>query len=367
METGVDRVPLNDLSRGLHEERVDLCEAITAVLDSGWLVHGPRHARFESELAAYVGAAAAVGVASGTDALELAITATMPPGRNKVVTTANCGAYTTVAARRAGAEIVYVDIDRDTLLLDPTHLVEVLDETVGVVVVTHLYGRAADVAAVNRACEPLGIAVVEDCAQAIGARTPDGPVGSLGDAAAFSFYPTKNLGALGDAGAVTTSRPELAERLRKLRQYGWDPKYTVRMDHGRNSRLDEVQAAVLSMRLPHLEDKNRRRREIVARYADRASSTITLVHSGGPDYVGHLAVVRCDDRPALEAHLAAAGVQTAVHYPVPDHRQPAFADDYAEVSLAVTEELSTRILSVPVFPELREEEIERVSSALASF
>ncbi len=358
---------MNDLARGLQLERAELMDAFNAVIDSGSLVHGPHHARFEGELARFVGASEAVGVASGTDALELAIRAIMPDGRRTVVTTANCGGYAAVAARRAGFEVSYVDIDPNTLCIEASLLSDALDESVGVVVVTHLYGRAADVAAVATVCEPLGIGVVEDCAQAIGALAPEGPVGSLADAAAFSFYPTKNLAALGDGGAVTTSRPDVARSLRHLRQYGWETKYSIEFDGGRNSRLDELQAAMLLSRLPHLGEKNQRRREIVAAYAGHASPRLRLVSSDGPDYVGHLAVVICDDRPALEAHLADAGVQTAIHYPVPDHRQPAFSRHYNHLSLPETETLSTRIVSVPVFPELRDDEIEQVSCALESF
>lgn len=361
------RIPLNDLGRGLVQEQASLVAAVSAVIESGWLVHGPFHAKFETTLADYVGATHAVGVASGTDALELAIRATMPPGRDSVVTAANCGGYTTVAARRAGYEVVYADIDESSLCIDADALSAVLTERVGIVVVTHLYGRAADVEAVNRLCRDRGISVVEDCAQAIGATTPAGPVGGLADAAAFSFYPTKNLAAIGDGGAVTTNSPETAAKVRELRQYGWSKKYTIAHDGGRNSRLDEIQAAVLLQRLATLREKNERRRAIVSLYSQRASERLRVVSTDDEGFVGHLAVVVSEDRQDLVRHLEAAGIQSDVHYPVLDHLQPAYADDYAHISLPVTERLAGRILSVPVFPEMRDDEVEQVCRALESF
>jgi dTDP-4-amino-4,6-dideoxygalactose transaminase len=358
---------MNDLSRALEAEHDQLAAAFESVLTSGWLVQGPQHAAFERELAEYVGVAEAIGVASGTDALELALRATMPEGRSTVVTAANCGGYTTTAARRAGFEVRYVDIDPDSLLLDVDALSAVLDETVGVVVVTHLYGRAADVAGVQALAGPLGVAVVEDCAQALGGRTDAGAVGSLADAAALSFYPTKNLGALGDGGAVLTGSPETAARVRQLRQYGWLDKYTIGTDGGRNSRLDEVQAAVLRTRLTRLDAGNQRRRDIIQAYASAASSRVRVLPADSPAHVGHLAVVVSDDREALREHLAAHEVKTDVHYPIPDHRQPAFAAQYAHTVLPVTERAALTALSIPVFPELTDHEVERVSDALRSF
>ncbi|WP_149202572.1 DegT/DnrJ/EryC1/StrS family aminotransferase [Actinotalea subterranea] len=360
-------VPMNDLGRALTAERDQLLAAFTGTLDSGWLVQGPEHAAFEDALAQYVGADQAVGVASGTDALELALRASMPAGRRTVLTAANCGGYTTTAARRAGFEVRYADIDEATLLLDPAAAAKALDDTVGVVVVTHLYGRAADVSAFRELAHPLGAVVLEDCAQALGARLDAGRVGSLGDIAAFSFYPTKNLGALGDGGAVATSLPDIAARVRTLRQYGWHGKYTIGEDGGRNSRLDELQAAILRGRLPALDAGNARRRDIIGAYAARASAGVRVLPAEGPSHAGHLAVVRTPRRDALRDHLAAQGIRTDVHYPIPDHRQPAFRGEYADLHLPVTEAAADQILSVPVFPELTDSEVERVCDALGSF
>jgi len=360
-------VPLNDLSRGLSAARAELSSLIEQVADSGWLVQGPQHSAFESELAAYLDVDHAMGVASGTDALELALRAVVSADRPVVVTAANCGGYTTTAARRAGLDVRYADVDEVTHLLTAETLAPVLDPSVGAVVVTHLYGRAADVASVRALCAPLGIKVVEDCAQALGARTPEGRVGSLADIAAFSFYPTKNLGAIGDGGAIATSSPEAADAVRELRQYGWRGKYTIARDGGRNSRLDELQAAVLRTRLPRLDSWNERRRAVIAAYAARASGRLTVLPTVGEGHVAHLAVVVSDDRRSLQAHLAGHLIRTDIHYPIPDHRQPAFAAKYADLTLPVTERLADTILSVPVFPELRDDEVERVCQALETF
>lgn len=360
-------VPLNDLARGLSADKADLSRIMDRVVDSGWLVQGPEHSAFEAELAAYLGTEHVLGVASGTDALELALRAVMPAGRSVVVTAANCGGYTTTAARRAGLEVRYVDVDPTDHLVTSATLSAVLDESVGVVVVTHLYGRAADVAAIREVCAPLGIKVLEDCAQALGATTAEGRVGSLADIAAFSFYPTKNLGAIGDGGAIATRSDETAEAVRELRQYGWTKKYTIGRDGGRNSRLDELQAAVLRLRLPKLDAGNARRRSIITEYAARASERITVLPAAGENHTGHLAVVVTEDRAALQQHLTDHGIRSDVHYPIPDHLQPAIAHEHAGTSLPVTESLAQRIVSVPAFPELTDHEVERVSQALESF
>lgn len=358
--------PLNDLRRPLRAQRDDLLAALARVVDRGLLVHGPENEAFERELAAYLGVRHAVGVACGTDALELALRAATGPRRGVVVTVANAGGYTTVAARRAGLLVRFCDVDPLTHCLDPGALEPLLDEEVGVVVVTHLYGRVADVPAVRAACAPLGIHVLEDCAQAFGATTADGAAGALADLAAFSFYPTKNLGALGDGGAVTTDDGALAARVRRLAQYGWAKRYVVEEDGGRNSRLDEVQAAVLRRRLPGVEAGNARRREIIGRYAAAAGPRVRVLDAP-PSHAGHLAVVETDDASDLARHLADHRIGSGVHYPVPDHRQPAYSGEYAGVRLPVTEALVGRILTLPCFPEMTEDEIEAVCRALVAY
>ena len=359
------RVPLNDLKRGYEILAPELQLAAARVLSGGWYVHGPEHEAFEREFAAYVGAGHCIGVANGTDALEIAVKALAPEPGSVVVTAANAGMYASTAVRRAGLQVRYADVDADTLLLTPESIEAVLDDRVSVVIVTHLYGRLADVAGIREALEGRGIALVEDCAQAAGAGAPGGRAGSLADVAAFSFYPTKNLGALGDGGAVTTVRQDVAERARRIRTYGWSAKYEVGDAGGQNSRLDELQAALLRVRLPHLDGWNAARRAIIDRYARAARGTsVRVLPAEGLDHVGHLAIAVSENREAARAVLAAVNVQTDVHYPIADHRQEPFADQYADVTLPVTEQLAGQIFTLPCFPELTDDEIERVCAAL---
>jgi dTDP-4-amino-4,6-dideoxygalactose transaminase len=356
---------MNDLQRGYDALADDLQEAAVRVLQSGWYVHGPEHAAFEREFAEYVGAAHCVGVANGTDALEIALKALAPAPGSVVVTAANAGMYSSTAIRRAGLQPRYADVDPDTLLLTADSVAAVLDDKVSVVIVTHLYGRLADVTGIREVLRDRGIALLEDCAQAAGAGVPGHRAGGLGDVAAFSFYPTKNLGALGDGGAVTAQREDIADRARRLRMYGWSAKYDVGEDGGRNSRLDEVQAALLRVRLPHLDGWNATRREIIARYVAAAEGTsVRVLPATGTDHVAHLAVAVTDDRDAVRAALTRAGIQTDVHYPIPDHQQKPFVADLAATSLPVTEERSNQVFTLPCFPELTAGEIDRVCAAL---
>lgn len=363
----MDWVPMNDLARSVRNGRGALLTGITEVVDSGWFLVGPRTTAFAGDLSSYLDVPHVVPVGNGTDALEIALRALMPPGRSTVLCAANAGGYGTVAARRAGFDVTYADVDAYTHCLDPVDVAARITEAVGVVIVTHLYGRAADVGPIVETAHSVGALVLEDCAQALGGVTATGRVGALADAATFSFYPTKNLGALGDGGAVAAASDETAARVRRLHQYGWDAKYRIAGDGGRNSRLDEVQAVVLSQRLPHLDSWNATRRAVIRTYADAAPGGVRVLPAADASHTGHLAVVEAEDRDRLRAHLEAARIRTDVHYPVPDHRQVAFMAGQEGVSLPVTEALSERILSVPVFPELRPDEISRVGEALASF
>jgi dTDP-4-amino-4,6-dideoxygalactose transaminase len=355
---------MNDLSRGFNSHREELLAVVARVAQSGRYVHGPEHEAFQKEFAGFVDVAYCVGVASGTDALELAIRAVGEGRDGTVLTAANAGGYTTTAARRAGRGLSYADID-------PTHLclnarsVQPLLEGVAICVVTHLYGCLAPVEQIVELCHDRGVAVIEDCAQSVGAERGGRKAGSFGDAATFSFYPTKNLGALGDAGAIVTADAELAASLLRLRQYGWTSKYSIGLDGGRNSRLDEIQAAVLRTRLPYVASGNERRREIIKRYTAAAEGTsLTMLPVTGEDHVGHLAVGLTPSRDEVIVELAAAGIRTDVHYPIPDHKQPAFAHEFTHVSLPVTEEMAQQVITLPCFPELSRAEIEQVCDAL---
>jgi len=286
------------------------------------------------------------------------------PG-DTILNAANCGGYTTPAARRAGLRVSFADVDPETLCLSRETVEAALGPDVRAVVVTHLYGLLAEIEEIATLCWERGASVVEDCAQAAGAQREGRRAGAFGDAAAFSFYPTKNLAALGDGGAVSTNRDDVAETVLRLRQYGWEQKYEVTVRGGRNSRLDELQAAVLRIRLRHLDEWNERRRSIVSRYAEAlAPDAGRFVSRDGADYVAHLAVVVAENRDGVRALLEAAGIATDVHYPIADHRQPAWAEEYDDLNLPVTEHAVEHVLTLPCFPELTEDEIERVCVVL---
>lgn len=359
------QVPLNDLTRGIARDRPLLEAAAAKVFDSGYVIMGSQHDAFQIALADYLGVAAAVGVGSGTDALELAIKVAMPEGRRTVLTAANAGGYTSTAARRAGFRLRYADVDEDSLCLNPATVQDALTTDVGVVVVTHLYGNVTDIRDLVELCHERGIRVVEDCAQSIGARRPEGAGGSFGDLATISFYPTKNLGGLGDGGAVLTNDGELARRVAKLRQYGWESKYKVGVAGGVNSRLDEIQAAFLLARLPMLDSWNERRRNIVSRYFEAAQNeSFRVLPADGNHHVAHLAVGLTNDREAVVAHFTRHGVRTDVHFPIPDHFQPGFEAEHQ--TLPVTEQVASQVLTLPCFPELTDAEVEIVCSAIRS-
>ncbi|MBU1586702.1 MAG: DegT/DnrJ/EryC1/StrS family aminotransferase [Actinobacteria bacterium] len=366
MSSQPDLVKFGDLSRTPPEVMASIEAAIARVLASGWFVMGPEHDAFEAELATYVGARHVVGLGNGTDALELALAAVGVTAGDTVVTVANAGAYSTIALRLLGAHPAFADVDPATLLMTPATFQTALDSLASApraVVVTHLYGAMADVEGIVEISRRHGIAVVEDCAQSLGASRNGTMSGMVGDIATTSFYPTKNLGALGDGGAVFTNSEELATAVRRTRQYGWSSKYHIGYDHGRNSRLDELQAAILRVKLPLLDGWNARRREIHARYE---AATSRMVNRASESFIGHLAVATSDDRGATRAALRAAGVATDVHYPVPDHHQEFPSDRPTPVSLPATEAASASVFSVPLFPELTDVEVDRVSAALAS-
>jgi dTDP-3-amino-2,3,6-trideoxy-4-keto-D-glucose/dTDP-3-amino-3,4,6-trideoxy-alpha-D-glucose/dTDP-2,6-dideoxy-D-kanosamine transaminase len=355
-------IPVCDLRR--HTERLSgrLAEALLRVAASGWFVLGRETEAFESMFARFCGSRHAIGVGNGTDAIELALRAAGVGPGDLVVTAANAGGYATTAIRAAGARPLYVDVDPRTLLMTAAGVRGVLAQRPRAVVATHLYGRMCDIASIVDAAA--GVAVIEDCAQAHGASRDGRRAGSIGLAGCFSFYPTKNLGALGDGGAVVTGDVAIADAVRSLRQYGWSSKYVAARPGGRNSRLDELQAAVLAAKLPLLDGWNARRRGIARRYSDGIDHpAICVAPPGGDEFVAHLYVVRTPAREALRAHLAGRGIGTDVHYPIPDHRQPAWAGDGARVALPETEAAAGEALTLPCFPELADGEVDRVIEA----
>lgn len=366
------RVPFGDLARQAAALGDELTEALARVVAGGWYVLGAEVRAFEEEFAAYCGAAHCVGVASGFEALYLALAALGVGPGDEVVTVANAGVYQAAAILQTGARPVFVDIDPRTYCLDPERLGAAITPRTRAIMPVHLYGRLAEMEAIGALAERHGLPVVEDAAQAHGAWHADaGPgrrAGAWGELACFSFYPSKNLGAIGDAGALTTGSAELAERLRRLRMYGWGEKYVTTELGGRNSRIDEIQAAALRVKLRRLEDWNAARRERAAWYRELLAGLPLELPADSPGHVYHLFVIACDRRDELRRHLAAAGVGCDVHYPLPAHLQPAYAGlGYRPGDLPHTEAAAARLLSLPLFPELTRAEVEYVAGAVRAF
>jgi dTDP-4-amino-4,6-dideoxygalactose transaminase len=340
--------------------------AIARVLDSGYYVLGPENAALEDELSAYTGAAHVVLVGNGTDALQIALTVVGVQPGDVVMTVANAGAYTFTAARALGADLMYVDVDASSHLMSLATFdaaIALASRLPKVVVVTHLYGSVADIEPIVDRARALGIVVVEDCAQALGARRDGRMAGTFGDISTSSFYPTKNLGAIGDAGALFTSHPELAEAAKRVRQYGWESKYRINTAGGMNSRMDELQAAILRVKLPHLDKWNERRRSIHAEYKASAGGDVHFASASIPGHNGHLAVIEVEHRDRVRRMFEEMNIATDIHYPIPDHLQPLVTSG-SVATLSVTEFAAQRILSVPLFPQLRDDEISRISGAL---
>ncbi len=360
-------IPLNDLKRHTAPLREALQAALSRVVESGWFILGPEVEAFEREFAAYCGAAQCVGLANGTEALEIGLRALRIVPGDEVITVANAGMYSTTAIRAVGATPVYAEIDAATLLMDPQGLEAVITPRTRAVIVTHLYGRLAEMDVLLAIARRHHLAVIEDCAQAHGAQSQDKRAGSWGDVGCFSFYPTKNLGALGDGGAIVTSDAQVAQRVRWLRQYGWTTKYHSEIPAGRNSRLDELQAAALRVKLAYLDAWNEARRAIAARYALALANTgLRLpLDSVQGNMIYHLYVVRAVQRDALQAALKQRAIGCDIHYPVPDYLQPACADlGYRQGLLPVTENACAEVLSIPCFAELTMGEVERVALSI---
>ena len=350
--------------------QAEIDAAIRRVMLSGQYILGPELEAFEQEFAAWLGVPGVVGVANGTDALELALHAAgIGPG-DKVVTVANTVTATVAAIGATGARPLFVDVEPGTMLLDLAALATLLttlrDPKVKAVVPVHLYGQAVDLPALMELARQHNLVVIEDCAQAHGARIGERRAGTWGQLAAFSFYPTKNLGAFGDAGAVAGNDTALLEKVQRLRQYGWRKRYVSDLP-GRNSRLDEIQAAILRARLPRLDAANARRGEIARQYLHglaRAPLRLPEV-AEGRTHCWHQFVVRTPRRDELRAHLEKRGILCGVLYPVPVHRQPAYHD--AALSLPHTEQACNEVLSLPLHPGLTNDDVARVVREVLGF
>ena len=357
------RIPFG--SAAMHEDAAAVRAAVDRVLSSGWFILGPEVDAFEHEFAAAAGAGHAVGVGTGTDAIALALRALgIGPG-DEVITTPLSAAYTALAIVMAGAQPVFADIDASRLTIDPQAIEAAITPRTRAIVPVHLYGQAADMTAIARIAEVHSLAVVEDCCQAHLATCSGKPVGTIGAAGAFSFYPTKNLAALGDGGAVVTNDAAIADRIKRLRNGGQTDRYH-HQEAGVNSRLDELQAAILRARLPFLPRWTSRRRELAAAYRRllaEAPVAVPAEHDRG--HVYHLFPVLAPrgDRAALQQHLAAAGVDTLVHYPVPINRQPAFANLPA-AACRCADDVSARVLSLPIHPALDGSAVAAIAAAV---
>ena len=365
------RIPFIDLRPGDDNEAVRA--AIDRVVTRGWFVLGPEVEAFEAEFAAASGASYAVGVGSGTDAIALLLRAINVRPGDEVIVPAITAAYTALAVLLAGATPVFADVDAETLTLDPGACEAAITSRTVAIVPVHLYGQAADMRALQAMARRHSLAIVEDCCQAHLAACDGVPIGTQTSGGAFSFYPTKNLGALGDGGAVITNDATLADRIRRLRNGGQIDRY-VHAEAGVNSRLDDLQAAVLRARLPLLPRWTARRRALAATYrrafSDAAISdrgrAVRALEERDSGHVYHLFVVRSAEREALQAHLRASGVETLIHYPVPLPQQAAFAP-FARNACGVAAQAAHDILSLPLHPRLTDTDVERISSSIDAF
>ncbi|HEU5383490.1 MAG TPA: DegT/DnrJ/EryC1/StrS family aminotransferase [Ktedonobacteraceae bacterium] len=362
----IEDIKLVDLQRQYQGIRKEVLVAVDATLSGMELFLGPNVRAFEREFADYCGSAEAIGVGSGTDALYLALRACdIGPG-DEVITVANTFIATVEAIVMAGAKPVFVDVEAETATMDPQQVITAITPHTRALMPVHLYGQATDMAPLLTIAQEHRLRVIEDASQAQGARYHGCPVGSLGDIGAFSLYYSKNLGGYGEAGIVTTNDPDIAERLRMLRDHGSRQRYHHELI-GMNSRLDELQAAILRIKLRRLEEWNEQRRIHAQVYTARLGGIVeTPLERHDSTHVYYVYVIQTDDRDALRDALAAQGIQSGIHYPIPLHLQPACAEFACpKGSLPVTERLAGRILSLPMFPELTVDEIDHICTCIA--
>lgn len=361
-------IPFFDLKKQYESIKSEIDAATARVYAGGWFILGPEVEAFENEFARYLGIRHAVGVGSGTEALHLAIRALGIGAGDEVITVPNTAVATVAAIELAGATPVLVDVRADAMTMEADAFAAAITPRTRAVIPVHLFGQAADLDPIMGIARQYHLAVIEDCAQAHGATYYGQRVGTFGDVAAFSFYPTKNLGAYGDGGAVVTNDARLAERVKLLRQYGWRTRYESEIS-GLNSRLDELQAAILRVKLKYLDEWNRARRERAALYTEllpnrRVHPPVEMPYAG---HVYHLYVTQCAARDDLAAFLQKRGIGTAIHYPKPIHWQPAYQRLAAVGSLPVAEKLAREILSLPLYPELPLADVRQVANAIREF
>ncbi|MBI4640704.1 MAG: DegT/DnrJ/EryC1/StrS family aminotransferase [Candidatus Tectomicrobia bacterium] len=362
-------VPFGDLKRHYERIKAEVDAAIADVLNRGWFILGEKVKEFEEAFSRYCGAEYGIGVGSGTEALHLALIACgIGPG-DEVITVSNTCIPTISAISFAGATPRFVDIDPLTYTMDPSQIESQITERTKAILPVHLYGQCADMDPILDVARRYRLSVIEDCAQAHGAEYKGKKAGTLGDAGCFSFYPTKNLGAFGDAGMVVTDRPEIAEKVGLIRNYGERQRYYHSIK-GYNSRLDEIQAAILLAKLPYLNGWNQRRRDIAQAYQEELRDTGILYPVEAPErtHIYHLYVIRVDDRDRFQKQLREDGIGTMIHYPVPVHFQEAYLFlNVPQGALPLTEKIAQEIVSVPIYPELDDEEVEHVLKGIKKY
>jgi aminotransferase EvaB len=357
-------IPLNDTSRISEIILSEASDDINNVISSGRWLLGDYNNLFSDLFSSYIDVDYCLPVANGTDALEIALKCVSKLGKHEVITVANAGGYTSTACYLSGLTPIYVDVLEDSMLMDISQVESLVNETTACIVVTHLYGRAVDVSKLRIILDSVGyseLPIIEDCAQAHGASVGERKVGSLGDLATFSFYPTKNLGAVGDAGAITTNNKSYFERAKQLAQYGWSLKYNIVLRGGRNSRMDEIQAAILCKLIAKLDGWNERRREIYSRYIS-SNSSFQFYERLDCSNVVHLAVLRVKKRNLFLQYMNEHGVLADVHYPIVDVDQLAWK--YNKVDLPISSMLANEIVTLPCFPTMTDEEVNYICDLL---
>ncbi len=369
-DTTGETILVRDLKREYKTFGRSVDRAVKSVLRKGWYILGEELRNFEDEFAGYNGSSYAVGVASGTEALQLSLVALSVGGQDEVITAVNTAIPTAMAIRSCGATPRFVDIAPGTFNMDAALIADAVTDRAKAIVPVHLYGNPCDMDAISKAASKRGLAIVEDCAQAHGAVYNGTKVGNFGKLGAFSFYPTKNLGCCGDGGLVVTNDKKLAKAIRLLRNYGQPSRYVCEIE-GTNSRLDEIQAAILRIKLKRLDRSNKARREIAAEYGRRLKELKeieTPAFDKGCEHVFHLYVIRCEERDGLKKYLWSKGIETQIHYPIPLHLQKAFRHlGYKAGDFPVAEKLSGRVLSLPIFPELKASEVKKICGAIKDF
>lgn len=350
-----------------HKDEIDC--AVARVLDSGRYILGEETKKFELEFSSFLRRDFAIGVGSGTEALHIALTSCGIGDGDEVITVSHTAVATVAAIELCGARPVLIDVDRETLTMNPKGLSAAITRRTRAVIPVHLYGQPADMSAILEIAGRSNIRVIEDCAQSLGARYRGLPAGSIGEIGCFSFYPTKNLGAIGDGGMIVTNNPDIAERARLIREYGWAERNKSSIP-GMNSRLDEIQAAILRVKLKYLDRANALRIHLASLYNKGLQGTSVLPPRSRPrsDHVYHLYVIRSKKRDTLRTFLMRKKIHTMIHYPFPVHQQPAYtkrvrcAGDMAE-----TDQAARDVLSLPMYPELAEADVERVIEAVRTF